>query len=284
MTLRQTIQKVQGIGERHGFVVAIVGGALVRNISKGVIIQRIDSKDKAIYLSHTENPGISREEDPKTTVDIDAIAFSQNKDPFNEKTRQQFSELQSALQKLQKTEKGFPAISIEPVFYHPAFPEPNSLFQFVSSVEMEKANTDKYIFKLGSITQEVAKESLEPWTYVFETGEKIASLMPSAIQRRYAIRGFTKKPKDKTKIWGEDSAFAQFVAEFNKQTHNQFEKYFAEWDNFEKTIQTSKEPLTATKRTLWNLYWKTIGTYLAHGTGLIGKILLPLGNTFFAGK
>ena len=41
---------------------------------------------------------------------------------------------------------------------------------------------------------------------------------------------------------------------------------------------------TNVEKGLWNAYWATIGTYLAHGTGIVGKLLLPLGNTFFAGK
>ncbi len=285
MTLRQAIIQVQEIGERYGFTIAIVGGGIVRLISKGVKIQRIDAKGKVIYLSNTKNPGVTREEDPTTTIDIDAIAISSKKNPFTRETRTNFEKMTRELQLLRSASQNFPAISLEPIFYHPTWGNPNQIFQFVSSVEQYPTHSDHFLFRLGTIRQSVKEASLAVWTYVFiETNESIQSLLPQAIQLRYAIRGFSKKPKDIEKIWGEKSAFATFVKDFQTQTHNQYDNLFDEWKLFEKKVQRSTSPSIWIKRGLWNLYWQTIGTYLAHGTGIIGKILLPLGNTFFAGK
>lgn len=283
-TLRQAIVKVQKIGERYGLVIVVVGGAFVRNIAKKVTIQKIDTKSKTIYISGALNPGLNREEDPTTTVDIDAIVFSSPKeDTYSPSTKIRFTQLMKELTLLQQSEKGFPAISLEPVLYHPLWPKPNLLTQFVSSIESYPSG--QFLFRLGSVSKTVSAKSLAVWTYVFtETEERIASLMPPAIQMRYAIRGFTIKPKDKEKIWGETSAFAQFVNEFNKKTEGKYAAYLEEWEAFAKTLQSSPHLSIRIKRALWNTYWKTIGTYLAHGKGLIGKFLLPFGNTFFAGK
>ncbi len=285
LTLRKAIEEVQRVGEKHGFSIAIVGGAFVRNISNGVKIQSIDSKHNAIYLSSTANPGIKREEDARTTIDIDAIAFSKEENPFHPTIKEKFEQLLKELRTLEQSDKSFPTISIEPVFYHPIWKKPNTLFQFVSSVEKFPHQPKHFIFRLGSIKQSVEEDSLQVWTYVFlDTKEQLTSLLPQALQLRYAIRGFSIKPKDKEKIWGKYSPFAQFVKDFQEKTNGKYDRLFGEWKLFEEQVQSTQNPSTKIKRELWNLYWGTIGTYLAHGTGLIGKLLLPLGNTFFAGK
>lgn len=283
LSLRRSIEKVQRVGKSHGFFVAIVGGAMVRLVSNSTKIQRIDTKDNVIYLSGAENPGLSREEDKGTLIDIDAIVFSDEKNPFTQKTKANFQRLQHDLQTIQNSDKNFPPVSIEPVFYHPPFPQPNTLTQFVSSVEKD---TQGYFFRLDRVKTYVKPQSLAIWTikFVENPDEEILTLMPIAIQRRYAIRGFSKKPKDIEKVWGKDSSFGKFVQAFNAQTHNTYEQYFGEWDTFGDKIQSENHPITAAKRALWKLYWATIGTYLAHGTGIVGKLLLPLGNTLFAGK
>lgn len=286
LTLRKAIEEVQRVGKRHGFSIAIVGGSIVRLISNTTKIQKIVSKDKVIYLSMSENPLTQRIEDHRTTIDIDAIAFSLEQNPFLPTVSTMFEKLQQELKTLSMSQKDFPAVSIEPVFYHPSWPEPNTLTQFVSSIELYKQNPNHFIFRLGTVTQEINLKSLDIWTlkFVENPKEELLTLMPPALQRRYAIRGFSRKPKDVEKIWGKSSPFAQFVKAFNKQTNNQFEQYFTGWDAFEKKIHTDNNALMQTKRGLWNAYWSTIGTYLAHGTGFIGRILLPFGNTIFAGK
>lgn len=288
LSLRQAMQQVQEIGLQHGFTIVIVGGALVRLIGSKTTIKKIDTNTHSIFLDGAENPGITRGEDlpagrqgKKTIVDIDAIVFSNANDPFTREVKNEFYQLKNALRELQKTTNTFPAISIEPVLYHPHFPKPNQLTQFVSSVE--SYHDHDYFFRLGAVTQDVSGRSLAFWHYHFDSQE-IISLNPIAIQQRYAIRGFTVKPKDKEKIWGETSAFSHFVKDFDQQTKHVYEKDFVSWHNFAHMVATSHVPSMKLKKGLWSAYWATIGTYLAHGTGLIGKILLPLGNTFFAGK
>ncbi len=280
MNLRKAIVQVQQIGLEHGFTIVIVGGALVRLIGKKTTITKIDADKKNIFLEGAENPTTKRE-DAKTTVDIDCIAFSNNHDPFEKEVRKDFENLQKDLKKLQQSD--FPAISLEPVLYHPYFPKPNNLLQFVSSVE--SYHDHDYFFRLGSIKQDVKKSSLSFWTYTFDNSDQqITSLSPLAIQLRYKIRGFSIKPKDKEKIFGNKSAFAQFTAGFNTKTKDAYKNDYAEWDKFAESVSNAKQPSLRLKKALWDAYWNTIGTYLAHGTGFVGKLLLPLGNTFFAGK
>lgn len=273
------MQEVQEIGRAHGFTIVIVGGALVRLIGKKTTIAAVDIKKKHIILKNSENPSIIRNEDGKTIVDIDSIAFSNEKDPFTKGVKQQFTNLTRAIKKRQ-SQSDFPAVSLEPVLYHPYFPKPNLLTQFVSSIESYH-DTD-FFFRLGKVKQDVSSQSLAFWTYEIDTNKSFISLSPIAIQKRYAIRGFAVKPKDKKKIWGT-SPFAHFVLDFEKKTKDET-KDFAEWDVFAQHIQTAQQPSMQVKRALWKAYWQTIGTYLAHGTGFVGKLLLPLGNTFFAGK
>ncbi len=282
MQLRQAIAIVQKMGQNYGFTVIVVGGALVRLIGPKTKIKKIDKTNKIIYLEKAENPDSKRKEDAKTTVDIDCIAFSNEDDPFVKDVYVAFAKLAKALRYLQK-DIAFPAISLEPVLYHPYFPKPNSMLQFVSSIE--SYHDHDFFFRLGKIKQDVKSASLAYWTYnLVDTNEQFVSLNPLALQLRYSVRGFSIKPKDKEKIWGEKSVFARFVADFSKQTKKEYEKDFLEWHAFIDAVQASTKPTMAIKRGLWNIYWQTIGTYLAHGTGPLGKLLLPLGNTIFAGK
>lgn len=281
LSLRDAIQEVQKIGLQHNFTIVIVGGALTRLIGNKTTIKKIDTDKKILFLEGAENPSVIRGEDLKTTVDIDAIAFSNADDPFTKGVKNEFHRLKQDLYQLQKSTPGFPAISVEPVLYHPYFPKPNPLTQFVSSVE--SYHDKDFFFRLGNVKADVQRKSLAFWTYQMD-GQEIISLSPLAIQQRYAIRGFSIKPKDKEKMWGKTSAFVQFIDEFNKKTNNSYEKYFIEWTDFAERVASSQVPSMRLKKGLWNAYWATIGTYLAHGTGLAGRLLLPLGNTFFAGK
>ncbi|HYK09139.1 MAG TPA: hypothetical protein VEW42_06620 [Candidatus Eisenbacteria bacterium] len=281
MNLREAITQVQKVGLQHGFTIVIVGGALTRLIGPKTTIKKIDTDKKIIYLEGAENPGVIRGEDGKTIVDIDAIAFSNENDPFSKEVKEAFYHLKKALRELQKSTKDFPAISLEPVLYHPHFPKPNQLTQFVSSIE--SYHDHDYFFRLGTIKQDVQKKSLSFWTYSMGS-DNIVSLSPLAIQRRYAIRGFSIKPKDKDKMWNPQSPFVQFLTKFTAKTDGVYEKCFTEWDEFSTRVTLSAIPSMRLKKGLWDAYWTTIGTYLAHGTGRMGKLLLPLGNTFFAGK
>jgi hypothetical protein len=288
MKLREAILQVQKIGLQHGFTIVIVGGALTRLIGPKTTIKKIDTDKNTLYLEGAENPGVIRGEDlpagkagVKTIVDIDAIAFSNENDPFSKEVKDAFYKLKNALRELQKSTKDFPAISLEPVLYHPHFPKPNQLTQFVSSIE--SYHDHDYFFRLGTVKQDVQKASLAFWTYNMDS-DSIISLSPLAIQKRYAIRGFSIKPKDKDKMWSPHSPFVQFLTKFTAKTDGAYEKYFAEWDEFATRVALSRIPSMRLKKGLWELYWITVGTYLAHGTGLAGKLLLPLGNTFFAGK
>lgn len=282
MQLIDAIQKTQQVGQQHGFTIVVVGGAIVRLIDKKTTIEKVDAKKRMIFLKDAENPGTTRSEDARTTVDIDGIVFSNATDPFTQEVKQGYTYLLKNLHRLRKDTPHFPPISLEPVLYHPYFPKPNQLTQFVSSVESYQAN--HFFFRLDSVKEDVSQESLDFWTYVLDKDTSVISLNPLAIQRRYAIRGFSVKPKDKEKIWGKTSIFAHFVQDFSQKTNHALEKDFIAWDEFARRIATSNNPSIRSKKALWNAYWQTIGTYLAHGTGIVGKVLLPLGNTFFAGK
>lgn len=283
MTLRECIQLLQKTAEKHHFHAIVVGGAVVRLFSSKTAIKKIDEEKRMILLENAENPGIGRSEDTKTTVDIDCIAFSTHTDSFSQETRSDFDALQKDLRNLAKQYNNFPAVSLEPVLYHPYFSHPNTLMQFVSSIESYHDNN--FFFRLGGIKEDVQTKSLEPWTLTFtDSNDIIITFMPSAVQKRYGIRGFSIKPKDKEKIFGQNAPFAEFVANFRIKTKGKYDKLFIEWDTFADRIQHTKQPSMKAKKALWNAYWQTIGTYLAHGTGFIGKLLLPLGNTFFAGK
>lgn len=283
MLLRESIQLLQEMARKHHLLVIIVGGAIVRLIDNDTAIKHIDEERQTILLGHAKNPSVVRIEDGKTTVDIDCIAFASATDPFKTNFKKDFTHFLQDLQNLSKTYPDFPRVSIEPVLYHPDFPKPQTFIQFVSSIESYYA--DNFFFRLGGVKQDVSKKSLEPWTLTFtDSKETITTFMPTALQKRYAIRGFSTKQKDKGKIFDANAPFAQFVANFRIKTKGTYDGYLTEWDEFEKKIATSKQPSMVLKRHMWNIYWQTIGTYLAHGTGILGKFLLPLGNTFFAGK
>lgn len=284
MNLRECVQTVQEAGLAHGFTLIVVGGGVVRLIGKKTAIVKIDEARKSIILKSAENPTTKRGEDEKTIVDIDCIAFSNDPDPFTRGVKEEYGKLVQDLKNLQKSTPEFPAISLEPVLYHPYFKKPNILTQFVSSIE--SYHDHDYFFRLGNAKQDVQTKSLDFWTLQFQEDPDchISTFLPQALQRRYEIRGFAIKPKDKEKIYNSDNPFAQFVTNFRIKTKGKYDLLFPEWDNFALLVQNKKEPSMQIKRALWKLYWMTIGTYLAHGTGFVGKLLLPLGNTFFAGK
>lgn len=277
MKLINAIQQVQIIGKKHGFILILVGGGAIRLIGDQTHIQSLDRQKRVIKLKTANDPTTQRSD--MTLVDLDMIAFAEKP---SAQTPQVFKKLQKELKVLQQ-KKEFPPISLEPVFYHPAWKKPNTLIQFVSSIEKEK---ETYFFRLDSIKQPVQTTSLAVWTWQVEdaANESIQTFSPLALQLRYAIRGLGKKPKDIQKVWKENAPFTKFVKEFDNLTKQKYQKDFREWLLFENKLQANTYPRIYMKRGLYQLYWRTVGTYLAHGTGIIGKILLPFGNTFFAGK
>ncbi|MDE2026772.1 MAG: hypothetical protein KGJ07_09875, partial [Patescibacteria group bacterium] len=170
MNLRRAIQLLQDTAKSSHMQIIIVGGAMVRLIGPQTAIKQINTEKQTILLDKALNPDVSREEDKKTIVDIDCIAFSSEKDPFNRNVRHDFEKLRSEIKKLQKEYPDFPAISMEPVLYHPYFMKPHTLSQFVSSIE--SYHKDSFFFRLGGIKVDVQKKSVEPWTYAFTDSQE----------------------------------------------------------------------------------------------------------------
>lgn len=277
MKLRTVIQQVQIIGKQHGFILILVGGGTIRLIGEKTHIEKIDTKRKILVLKNALAPTTQRSD--KTLIDLDMIAFAEN---ASSQTPEAFEKLQKELLILQKN-RNFPPISLEPVLYHPQWKNPNTLMQFNSSIEREH---QQYFFRLDTVKQQVQVTSLDTWIWQFAETPKeyILTFSPLALQLRYAIRGFARKPKDRQKIWRANAPFPKLVNQFREKTQNIYGKDFLEWYAFEKAIQTAKQPRIQAKRQLYQLFWQTIGTYFAHGTGFLGKLLLPFGNSFFSGK
>lgn len=205
--------------------------------------------------------------------DIDVIGFSRFTDSYEEARRL----LKEEAVKYKSQNRPYPPISIEPTHYS-NWPGRNRLLQFVSTLDTDQQWRLHLTF--GAIDQLTTHKTFEPWQITFDGGLKLTSINPYGLPKRYWMRnasGLKKKDLASEEITLGTSyskldilyKIADTVRKQGLAQGEDYKKLYETWDQFIDTLINHPDPLTRAKAIVTKLYWNTIGTALAHGTGLL---------------
>lgn len=235
---------------------------------------RIDVKQRKVVLINPNQPSMIRSD--KTVKDIDIVVFTPDRQKYEEAT-QKFENLQISES---KTGAAFPFISVEAA-RHADWPPRNIWKQFVSAFEYDSAVQPHLVF--GVTDQRINPDSLQPWKIDIGDGFEITTFHPLGHMLCYALRVPSGvKRKDKT-VLGEKE-FGTFnkmgllgrlavrTREEEAQAGLNGSQSFREWADYIRTLSRNPDMLTKVKSVVTRLYWDTIGTTVAHGSGIFAKL------------
>lgn len=285
--------------EGYGLLAVGVGGSYNRNLGSNTRIESYDPQTRTLKMSGIESVSPIRTEEKhkrKTRVDFDGIFVPVIRDEEGlrmmtaaelsaKMTRDEYETKCKALEKRLKRETltiGGPSISIDPIFYHIPYTNRSAQIRsetayrtkvlnlFLSTIDVypgNNGNADKIAFSLPPAHQVVTAESIAPFAIESQTGTKAYFFSPTAEHLRYLVRGLSKKTKDDKKT-GPDSPLydvsQQFLSIVRQADPNYYEANFASWENFHSELQGNKHLTLTLRRPIYNLFWETIGEFMAH--------------------
>lgn len=235
---------------------------------------QIDAKQRKVVLINPNQPSMIRPD--QTVKDIDIVVLTPDRQKFVEAT-QELGGLQASKS---KTGAAFPFISIEAA-RHADWPPRNSWKQFVSAFEYNSAGQPHLVF--GVTGRRINPDSLQPWNVDIGNGMEITSFHPLGHMLCYALRVPSGvKRKDKS-VLGEKEfgAFNKMgllgrlavrTREEEAQAGLNYSQSFREWADYIRTLSRNPDMLTKVKSVVTRLYWDTIGTTVAHGSGIFAKL------------
>ena len=239
-----------------------VGGTLTDLIGSQTELD-IDIGTRTIRLIEPNSQTMTR---PDGTVkDIDLVIFSDDQQAFV-KAKETF---ESWSQIAQTANMPFPQISVEAA-YHPSWPSRNKLKQFVSAFEMDQEG--KLYLAFGDTTQQISKESIEPWHITLDNGTRLTVFNPLAHRLCYELRVPSGlKPKDLDKM-PTLVGFSSRVIEAGTTNGVDYMALYGDWQSYILKLHNHPDPLTRVKAGITGLYWRTLGTQIAHGSGFLGGL------------
>lgn len=264
-------------GTNHRFV----GGAIANpiGIDTTVVINAIQRT--ARIQSHGD---LSLVRSDGSIRDLDAIGFSRFKDSYADARKR----LKEESRKAKAQGLPYPPISIEPTHYANYWPGRNRIVQLVSTLDVDEAHRLHLTF--GKIDQPTPWETMEPWQVTFDGGLQLTTLNLVGLPMRYQMRnpsGLKKKDlasigvrngKSFTKI-DLLQKIASSVIEQGLTQGEDYEALYTTWRKFIDTLLNHPDCLTYYKAIVTRLYWNTVGTTLAHGTGILRPVA-NLGDRF----
>lgn len=264
------VKAIEDYGQDNGIDHRFVGGISYGGLLNEKTTYDIDIQGRTIKLTG-HNPLLLLRPD-KSVRDIDLILCSYHPD----KT----APLKRFLNKLKwqvRIKLGYtPPISFEGLM--PYGSTPQGLLRYVTTMQVRDA--DIYLV-FDKIRQQITHASLEPWHVVLEDGTTYTTRNPIADYYAYQFRSPAGvKPKDITKlIHLKKLTDALIAAGHKKGIDYASDDYYGPWQEYINKLENSTLPSVRSKRFLTQLYWKTIGTTLAHGKG-IGKPIFAIFNFF----
>ncbi len=285
--------------EGYGLLAVGVGGSYNRNLGHNTRIESYDPETRTIKMSGIELVSPIRTEEKhkhKTRVDFDGIfvpvvregeglrmmtatelSAKMKRDEYEAKCKDLEKRLKRETLKI-----GGPSISIDPIFYH--IPYTNLLTEvrgkiahntkvlnlFLSTIDVYPGNnggSDRVLFSLPPAIQEVTAESIAPFAVESQTGTKAYFFSPTAEHLRYLVRGLSKKVKDNKKTGPGSPLYEvsqQFISMMQQADPSYYHANFASWEAFNSMLQGNKYATLAIRRPLYNLFWGTIGEFMAH--------------------
>ncbi len=286
------ISDFEKYSKEHDLQHLFVGGALAD--FEGLDTKPwFDHENRTVTL--TDHPEASMIRSDGTVKDIDIIVMT--RDTAAIKAAREYFKERAAEAKSQGLP--YPQVSIEATYY-PEGPKRKILRQFVSALEVDQENSMSYV--LGKTSEEIITESMAPWTYILDDGTKITGRNPVAQAIAYSLRvpsGVKKKDKDvivkepeilikdnpdkpgDIEILGAERKYnktalvgriAHQLIEEGKKRGIDYKEMFRPWINYTVRLHDRPDFMTFLKGLGTELYWDTIGTQVAHGAGLVGKL------------
>ncbi|MCL5784216.1 MAG: hypothetical protein M1142_02580 [Patescibacteria group bacterium] len=231
----------------------------------------IDVSKKRVTLKKPNVPVPVRSDG--SVKDIDLIVFNANEERMT-RARETF-----ARWKVVYENSGviIPQISIEAA-KQPDGEKRSRIKQFVIAWEMDKKGAPHLVF--GKVDQEIKRASIAPWKLDTGNGTNLTILNPVGQALCYELRvpsGY--KPKDLEEIgtyndWVIRSPYSKIdlINNLANQTIEEglrrgvdYNEIFREWRNYIHNVSHNVDTLTNIKRSIIGVYWKTIGTQVAHG-------------------
>lgn len=253
-------------GIDHRFVGGVSYGGLLNEKTRA----RIDIPARTITLAKHNTLSIAR--DDRSLRDVDLIYLTTDK-----KKIAAFKKQIALIKKNMEGKIGeMPSISFEGTL--PLRESiPTGFLQFVTVIETKGS---KYFLRFDNIRQNIAPESLEPWSVVLENGMRYTTRNPIADYYAYQFRSPSGvKPKDMEKIIFLKKLSDQLI-EKGKTYDIDYnsKKYYKSWMSYTNHLKRNWTFPIASKKIITNWYWSTVGTDLAHGKGPVNKHILSFFN------
>lgn len=256
--------------------IRFVGGTITDLIGEETILA-VDEQEHTIFLEGN-NPLHLRRNDG-TVKDIDLLSMCPDKDHVDEFKRR----IKNREMDLKKLGFTVPQISLNATYYQNApdavnpWPERKKWAQAVSSIDHDGTG---YSLNFGSIHVPVSDRSLERWNVELDDGTVLPMFHPYIHVLRYYMRfAGGLKSKDRAKVAHlfnfSTTVIKSYVGSNGKDA---YAEYYPEWYQFIDQMCLNQYPGVSIKRDLSHLYWNTIGSEVAHGKGILGKLLLPLSD------
>lgn len=268
--VRNMVKAIEDYGRDNDLDHRFVGGMSYGGLLNDETTYKIDVSARTIWLDNHNSLFLLRPD--KSVRDIDLILCTHHPEKI--------APLKRFLNKLKwqvRVKLGFtPPISFEGLA--PYGTTPQGLMQYVTTIQVKDS---KVFLVFDKIRQPVSSQSLEPWHVVLEDGTSYTTRNPIADYYAYQFRSPAGvKPKDITKlIHLKKLADAVIAAGRKKSIDYASGDYYGPWQDYIDQLENSTLPSVRSKRFLTQLYWKTIGTTLAHGKG-IGKPVFAIFNFF----
>lgn len=264
------VAAIENYASEHTLDHRFVGGLSYGGLLNDKTTYKIDVEGRSIKLTD-HNPLLLLRPD-KSVRDIDLILCSYQPEKI--------PPLKKFLNKLKwqvRMKLGYtPPVSFEGIA--PYGSTPQGLMQYVTTLQVK----DGDIFLVfDKIRQHITHRSLEPWNIVLDDGTTYTTRNPIADYYAYQFRSPAGvKPKDITKLI-HLKKLTDAVIEAGRKYGIDYtsDDYFAPWQEYINKLENSTLPSVRSKRFLTQLYWKTIGTTLAHGKG-VGKPIFAIFNFF----
>lgn len=268
--VRNMVKAIEDYGRSNGLDHRFVGGISYGGLLADETSYKIDIVKRTVRLAG-HNPLLLLRPD-KSVRDIDLILCSYHPEKI--------APLKRFLNKLKwqvRIKLGFtPPVSFEGLV--PYGSTPQGLMQYVTTMQVRD---DEILLVFDKIRQPVSHVSLEPWTVILEDGTSYTTRNPIADYYAYQFRSPAGvKPKDINKLIHLKKLTDTIVeAGHKKGIDYMSDEYYGPWQEYINKLENSTLPSVRSKRFLTQLYWKTIGTTLAHGKG-IGKPIFAIFNFF----
>lgn len=268
--VRSMVQAIEEYGQQNDLDHRFVGGMSYGGLLNDKTTYQVDIPRRSIRLQgHT--PLLLLRPD-KSVRDIDLILCRYDPDKI-----QPLNKFLNKLKWQVRIKLGFtPPVSFEGL--SPYGSKPSGLLQYVTIMQVRD---NRLFLVFDKIQQPISYASLEPWNVTLDDGASYTTRNPIADYYAYQFRSPAGvKPKDLSKLI-HLKKLTDVIIEAGKKHGIDYTSnaYYGPWQEYINKLENSPLPSVRSKRFLTNLYWKTIGTTLAHGKG-IGKPIFAIFNFF----